>query len=160
MSDEIWQPKFGNVTNCIGLTPGYWSNWDNHYTEAQFLLLLQGTIGEGQDLETVNYWLSSIGCDDGDAWHCLRRFLLANQLTLSLTQKAADNPDLFVPYEGGRPVTLFYACQVPGVEGNLGEWIDLALDMLANPANYTRDEVLWAKTVLDWFANLTILAGW
>ena len=157
MSDEIWEPNFGNVTNCIGLTPGYWGNWDNHYTEAQFLLLLQGTIGEGETLETVNYWLSSVGCDGVDVLHCLRRFLLANQLTLSLTQKAAANPDLFVPIEGGRPVTLFNACQLPGTSGNLGEWIDLALDILADPGAYTRDEILWVKTVLDDFANLRLI---
>ena len=104
----------------LGLTPGYWGNWDNHYSEDQFLLLLQGTIGEGETLDTVNYWLSSVGCDGADAVHCMRRFLLANQLTLSLTQKAAAHPDLFVPTEDGRPATLFRACQVPGVEGNLG----------------------------------------
>jgi hypothetical protein len=159
MSDEIWAPDFGNVANCIGLTPGYWGNWDNHYSEAQFLLLLQGTIGEGQTLETVNFWLSSVGCDGGDALHCMRRFLLANQLTLSLTQKAADNPDLFVPTEDGRPATLFRACQVPGYEGNLGEWIDLALAILADPASYTRDEILEVKTILDRFANLRLYPG-
>jgi hypothetical protein len=160
MSDEVWQPKFGNVTNCIGLTPGYWGNWDNHYTEEQFLLLLQGTIGEGVSLETVNFWLSSVGCDNGDALHCMRRFLLANQLTLSLTQKAPANPDLFVPVEGGQPVTLFYACQVPGVPGNLGEWIDRALAILADPDSYSREYILQVKDVLDKFANLMIIAGW
>jgi hypothetical protein len=159
MSDEIWEPKFGNVTNCIGLTPGYWVNWSNHYTEKQFLWLLEGTIGEGESLDTVNFWLSSVGCDNGDALHCMRRFLLANQLTLSLTQKAPLDSDLFVPVEGGKPVTLFYACQVPGVPYNLGEWIDLALDILASPEDYTRDEILQVKTVLDRFANLTIIAG-
>ena len=159
MSDEIWEPKFGNVTNCIGLTPGYWVNWDNHYTEAQFLLLLEGTIAEG-DIDLANYYLTSLGCDNGDALHCMRRFLLANQLTLSLTQKAPDNPDLFVPIEGGRPATLFNACQVPGVAGNLGEWLTEALAIHeANGEGYTRDWILWVKTVLDWFANLRIYAG-
>ncbi len=105
---------------------------------------------------TVNFLLSSVGFDGGDALHCMRRFLLANQLTLSLTQKAANHPDLFVPTEDGRPATLFRACRVPGYDGNLGQWIDLALALLADPGSYSRDEILEVKTILDRFANLRL----
>jgi hypothetical protein len=148
MSDEVWTPKFGNVTNCVGLTPGYWSNWDNHYTPEQFAMLLQGTVAEGESLETATFWLSSVGCDGDDALHCMRRFLLANQLTLNLTH----HPELPNPDDA----VLWYMCEVPGVEGNLGHWLDVALGILADPGGYDRDYILWVKTVLDRFANLDL----
>ncbi len=151
MSDQIEDLEFGNVTNCVGLTPGYWSNWDNHYTQEQFLFLLEGTIAEG-NIDLANFYLTSFGCDGADALHCMRRFLLANQLTLNLTQ----HPELPNPSDG----SLYYVCQVPGVEGNLGEWLDEALEIhAADGAGYARDWILWVKTVLDWFANLRIIVG-
>jgi hypothetical protein len=132
----------------VGLTPGYWGNWDNHYTADEFTQLLVGTVAEGETLETATFWLSSVGCDGGDAFHCMRRFLLANQLTLNLTQlNGLPNPDR---------ASMFRVCMVPGMAENLGHWLDLALEIMANPGGFTRDEMLAVKTVLDRFANLEL----
>lgn len=79
----------------------------------------------------------------------MRRFLLANQLTLNLTHA----PGLLNPDDA----TLWYMCEAPGVEGNLGSWLDEALAIHdAGGVGYTRDHILWVKTVLDWFANLNL----
>jgi hypothetical protein len=79
----------------------------------------------------------------------MRRFLLANQLTLNLTHA----PDLPNPDDA----SLWYMCEVPGVEGNLSDWLGEALAIHdADGAGYTRDHILWVKTVLDWFANLNL----
>ncbi|UCC25433.1 MAG: hypothetical protein JSU98_17180, partial [Gemmatimonadales bacterium] len=117
-SGDSGSAEFGNVAICIGLTPGYWSNWENHYTPEQFARLLDGTIADvGTDADNIaeaEYVLSSIGCDGGDAVHCLRRFQLSNQLTLNLTQTSGVFND---------GVELYPACQLPddkGVDGNLG----------------------------------------
>jgi hypothetical protein len=141
--------KFGNVAICDGLTPGYWSNWDNHYTSEQFLVLLQGTIAAG-NISQANFYLTSTGCDDGDALHCMERFLLANQLTLNLTKMLGlPNPD---------GAELYPACeldQYPSVEGNLGVWLGTALAIHDEAGSgYSRDFILTVKTVLDWFANM------
>jgi hypothetical protein len=138
--------KFGNVAICDGLTPGYWSNWRNHYTEAQFLELLDGTIAS--DIEEADFFLASVGCDGDDALRCMQRFLLANQLTLNLTMMLdLPNPD---------GAELYLACQLdehPDVNENLGFWLDEALDIheFGSP---DRDYILTVKTVLDWFANM------
>ena len=151
LSGETAQFEFGNIANCVGLTPGYWQNWQNHYTEAQFLTLLEGTIAEG-DIALAEFYLTSQGCDDGDALHCMRRFLLANQLTLNLTQHSEfPNPS------GG---SLFLACRVDGQEGNLGTWIAQALEIHdADGEGFTREFILLVKTVLDTFANMIFIVG-
>jgi protocatechuate 3,4-dioxygenase beta subunit len=144
VSSEVKVVGVGNVANCVGLTPGYWSNWRNHYTEEQFLSLLAGTVASS--IEEADFFLSSIGCDGGDALHCMRRFLLANQLTLNLTQ----NPDLPNPSGG----SLFLACQIPQVPGEtLGDVINQALAILADPGSFLRDFILAVKNELDAFAN-------
>lgn len=144
-SDELW---FGNVTNCVGLTPGYWVNWRNHYTEAQITTLLQGTIADGS-VAAADHILTSLGCDGADVLHCMERFLLANQLTLNLTQ----HPELSNPSGG----SMFFACQVPGYEGTLGSWLEKALDIHVMPGEYLPEEILWVKSMLDYFANLKLI---
>jgi hypothetical protein len=80
----------------------------------------------------------------------MRRFLLANQLTLNLTmQLDMPNPD---------GAELYLACLLdehPEVNGNLGDWLSEALDIhKADGEGYPRDRILKVKTVLDWFANM------
>jgi len=146
-SDQVCEDKdFGNFGPCAGLTPGYWSNWRNHYTAAQFLSLLQGTVAQGSIANADNY-LNSIGCDNGDALHCMRRFLLADQLTLNLT--ASTDPNLFRPVGAG----LVGLCSIPGI-GTLQQAINTGLAILANPGTYTRDQILEAKNNLAAFAEL------
>jgi hypothetical protein len=98
----------------------------------------------------VDFYLTSFGCDGGDALHCMQRFLLANQLTLNLTH----HPELPNPSDG----SMYYACQLPGVAGNLGWWLDEALTIHnAGGEGYTLDHILGVKNVLDWFANLNLV---
>ncbi|MGD8700475.1 MAG: prealbumin-like fold domain-containing protein, partial [Gemmatimonadales bacterium] len=122
-SGESGLAKFGNVAICDGLTPGYWSNWRNHYSEAQFLVLLEGTIASS--IAEADDFLASVGCDGDDALLCMKRFLLANQLTLNLTMMLdLPNPD---------GAELYRACQLdqhPDVAENLGYWLDQALALL------------------------------
>ena len=143
-SDQKCENKdFGNFGPCDGLTPGYWSNWRNHYTDAQFLILLQGTVASS--IAEADEFFESLGCDNGDAAHCMRRFLLANQLTLNLTQ----HPELPNPGDAG----LVGLCSIPGI-GTLQDAIQEALDILANPGNFTRDQILAVKNKLAAFAEL------
>ena len=145
VSDQVCENKdFGNFGPCDGLTPGYWSNWRNQYTEAEFSILLQGTIAEG-DIGLADFYLSSIGCDNEDAVHCMRRFLMANQLTLNLTL----HPGLPNPGDAG----LVGLCSIDGI-GTLQEAIDAALAILANPGGFTREEILAVKNALAAFAEL------
>jgi hypothetical protein len=147
VSDEICEDKdFANFGPCDGLTPGYWSNWDNHYTEEQFLMLLEGTVAEG-DIGLAEFYLSSFGCDGGDALHCMRRFLLANQLTLNLTQR----PELPNPDDAG----LVGLCSIEGI-GTLEDAIDQALDILEQCESECPDraDILDAKNHLAAFAEL------
>lgn len=144
-SDEVCTGRdFGNFGPCEGLTPGYWLNWDNHYTSAQFLVLLQGTIAEG-DIALAESYLTSVGCDGGDALACMRRFLLSDQLTLSLTQ----HPELPNPSGG----SLIGPCQIPGI-GTLSSAISDGLAVLADPGAFTRDEILAIKARLAAFATV------
>jgi len=141
-SDQVCEDKdFGNFGPCAGLTPGYWYNWDNHYTQSQFLDLLEGTIAAG-DTALARSYLESLGCDNGDALHCMRRFLLTDQLSINLTQSDYFN-------EGA---ALIGACSVQGV-GTLQSAIDDALAILANPGAYTRDQILDVKGRLAAFAT-------
>jgi hypothetical protein len=142
-SGDSGSAEFGNVAICIGLTPGYWSNWRNHYTQEEFEGLLALT-DMAPTVLMADYILSSIGCDGDDAVHCLRRFELSNQLTLALTQTSGVFND---------GVELYPACQLPddkGVDGNLAYWLAEAKTIDTSD----RDYVLYVKTVLDWFANM------
>ncbi|OGY26460.1 MAG: hypothetical protein A2Z24_00405 [Candidatus Woykebacteria bacterium RBG_16_44_10] len=144
-SDEVCTDNdFANFGPCDGLTPGYWSNWRNHYTEGQFLPLLQGTVAAG-NVALADDYLSSVGCDADDALHCMRRFLLANQLTLNLTQHSElPNPD-----DAG----LVGLCRIEGI-GTLQSAISDALAILARPLGFSRDEILVVKNRLAAFAEL------
>ena len=149
--------EFGNVGPCNGLTPGYWKNWRNHYTPAQFALLLEGTIADvGDDAANIaaadaifEHWDAS----DPSDLTILKAFVLANQLTINLTQ----NPGLPNPSNG----SLFYACLLTGREnlGTLGDALSNALDIIsrvedANPYNDPSDAyILYIKDILDAFAN-------
>lgn len=144
-SDQACQNKdFGNFGPCEGLTPGYWSNWRNHYTESQFLVLLQGTIAAG-NISQADEYLNSLGCDSGDALYCMRRFLLSDQLTINLTQ----HPELPNPSGGA----LIGTCSIQGI-GTLQSAIADGLAILANPSGYTRDQILAVKNRLAAFAEL------
>jgi hypothetical protein len=158
-SGEEYSFSFGNYGMCNGLTPGFWLNWDNHYTQSQFLDLLEGTIAEG-NVSLAEYYLDPTpddlgdlpgdikGCSDFESTvHCMERFLLANQLTLNLK--------LFptYPQKGG---SMFDECLVQGNEslGTLGDAIDLALEIHdASGSGYTKDEILDVKNILAAFAE-------
>jgi uncharacterized protein (DUF2141 family) len=143
-SDQVCSDKdFANFGPCDGLTPGYWSNWRNHYTEDQFTTLLAGTVASS--IEDADSTLDSVGCDGDDALHCMKRFLLANQLTLNLTQ----HPELPNPDGAG----LVRLCSIEGV-GTLQSAIDDALEILANPESFGRDATLAVKNRLAAFAEL------
>ncbi len=125
---------------CFGLTPGFWKNWANHYTAAQFATLIDGTSFPS----LTNAQAKSILSANNPALTRLRKFLLANQLTMSLSnQPGFPNPS------GG---ALSGDCRVGG--NLLSSTIITALDMLANPGDYTTQEILDLGTVLDTFANL------
>jgi hypothetical protein len=124
---------------CAGLTPGYWKNWAHHYTSAQFLQLLQGTISEG-DVAQATTWLG----ENTPSYPRLRKFVLANQLTLNLTGTSLPNPS------GG---DLSATCALSDGTG-LASTLASALDMLANPGNYTSDQMDAISDILNAFANL------
>lgn len=126
--------------DCEGLTPGYWKNWDNHYTAAQFAALIDGT-----SMPTLsNSAATDILKGNNPALVRLRKFTLANELTLSLTANASfPNPS------GGN---LTGSCTVGTT--TLTAALALAHDMLANPGNYTTLQILNLGTVLDNFANM------
>jgi hypothetical protein len=140
---------FGDGFKCVGLTPGYWSNWRNHYTDDEFTGLLAGTIAV--DIASADAVLNDNSCDGNDAINCMRKFLLANQLTLNLTAAIAGGASLF----NGDDAGLSPLCQVPGYPGSLGSWLDKALAFhLQGGGN--RNDILEVKTMLDYFANLEI----
>jgi hypothetical protein len=140
---------FGDGFKCVGLTPGYWSNWRNHYTASEFEGLLAGTIAA--DIAEADAILNSNSCDDNDAKECLAKFVLANQLTLNLTAAIAGGASLF----NGDDAGLSLLCQGPGqpYPGTLGHWLDRGLALIGGG---NRNDILEAKTMLDYFANLEI----
>jgi protocatechuate 3,4-dioxygenase beta subunit len=125
---------------CRGLTPGYWKNWKNHYTEAQFLSLLPGTIAAGMTAKQATNILSL----QRTSLDKLRKFVLANQLTRNLTGTSLPNPD---------GAGLSNLCTYGGVE--LGPTLTEALAILkANGKGYTDSRILAVKDLLDGFANM------
>lgn len=143
---------FGDVFKCVGLTPGYWKNWRNHYTASQFGILIQGTIaGSIAEADAI---LTDDDCSGLDALDCMRKFLLANQLTLNLTALLAAGESLF----NGDDAGLAPQCQVPHYPGTLALWLDRALAYhLAGVIDESnRQDILDVKTMLDRFANLEI----
>jgi hypothetical protein len=125
---------------CKGLTPGYWKNWRNHYTAAQFASLLPGTIaGSIAEADAI------FATKGKDPIAKLRWFVLANQLTLNLVGTDLPNPD---------DAVLGASCDALGGGDTLGGTLATALDMLAHPGNYTTDQILWVKDILDAIANM------
>jgi len=128
--------------SCSGLTPGYWKNWRNHYTEAQFASLLGGTIaGSVAQADAI---FASVGDNRSDPITKLKWFVLANQLTLNLTGTDLPNPG-----DAGLTLTCTNA-----LGDALGDALTLALNMLANPGGYSREQILAVKDILDYIANL------
>lgn len=137
---DVFTPPPG----CSGLTPGYWKNWSNHYTVAQFTTLLQGTIATSiADAGTI---LSIKDGAKSSAILKLRKFVLANQLTLNLMA----NPSFPNP-SGGE---LSGACSIMGGGFDLNSALTTALQMLANPTAYSNLQILDIKDQLDAIANL------
>jgi hypothetical protein len=124
---------------CDGLTPGFWKNYSNHFTEAQFALLLDGT----SSASLTNSEAEAVLSGNNPALTRLRKFLLANELTISLTNSAFNTP-----VRG----SLGGSCTLNG--GTLASAIANARTILANPAAFTNQQILDAGTVLDNFANL------
>jgi hypothetical protein len=131
------------VASCTALGPGYWQNWRAHYTSEEFQGLLAGTVAAS--LVEAQVFLFATGCDGEDAVACMRRFMLSSQLTLNLSLQ----PDLF----NGDVVSLTRDCGAPGVEGTLGQWIDQALLILAEPESFEREYVLQVKDALEAFSG-------
>ncbi len=147
------QKKFGNVGNCNGLTPGFWKNWRNHYTASEFLTLAKQTIaGSSADpiayIDNVyNFYSNS---DPADLLH-LKAFILANQLTLALT----NSPSLRNPSSG----SLFGACLVPGNPTNLQAALSGAINVvntIENGGTVPDATIRDFSTLLDLFANLSL----
>jgi hypothetical protein len=152
---------FTNHSICMGLTPGYWKNWRNHYTDAQFCVVLQGTIADVGDCtadiaaaDAIFDWWSA---NPDDYMTILKAFLLADQLTINLTQ----NPGLPNPSNGSLvpECVCGWSPTAPCTCGtvSLGDAIAAALDILAHPGDYTRDQVLDVKNELAGFAQAACL---
>ena len=137
--------EFGNGGPCDGLTPGYWKNWRNHYSEAEILVLLAGTIAP--TIAEADAIFAHWDASPENELTILRAFLLANQLTLNLTQL----PNLPNPSDG----RLFGLCTVPGVPDDLAATLALALAIHnADGVGFTREQILAVAMTLDAFANL------
>jgi len=135
---------FTNHAVICGLTPGYWKNWRNHYTDSQILILLAGTIAPtiAQADAIFAKWDNS----PGDEVSHVAAFLLSCQLTSNLTQ----HPELPHPSGG----SLVPECTLPGIEHNLGWWMAEALAIWnAGGAGYTREYMTQVAGVLDAFCN-------
>jgi hypothetical protein len=127
--------------DCSGLTPGFWKNWANHYSGGQFALLIDGTSTP----DISNAAATTVLGGNNPALTRLKKFLLANELTLSLTA----NPALPNPSEGSLTLT----CSIAG--SSLGDALTLARAIIAaNGVGYTNQQILNAGTVLDAFANM------
>jgi hypothetical protein len=136
---------FGNVANCVGLTPGYWKNWRNHYTSDQILILIQGTIASS--IAELDQIFADYDASDPQDLTILRAFVLANQLTLNLTQ----HPELPNPSRG----SLFYFCGLqccPGTPG-LGDVLAEAVPIALGQASASSSRIIELKDYLDRYAN-------
>lgn len=126
-------------SDCVGLTPGFWKNWANHYTPSQFATLLDGT----SSASLTNQQATAVLSANNPALKRLKKFLLANELTISLTGSPYPNPS------GG---SMAGSCILNGK--TLAEAIALAKAIIANPGGYTNQQIIAAGTVLDNFANM------
>lgn len=135
-------------TVCDGLTPGYWRNWSNHYSEAEFQQLLDWV--NDNDYRGGSLSISEITAilryGGPNAIRSLEKFYYANLLTLALTdQTGLPNPDT---------ASLALDCTHPDFDGTLGEALGDAEDIFASPGSYNRRQINAVKDILDKFANL------
>lgn len=139
---------FYNWAPSMGLTPGYWKNWRNHYTDAQFCELLQGTIADvgdcTADIAAADLIFEHWDASPGDELTIVKAFLLANQLTLNLTQTTLPNPS-----EGSLVPGSSIECL--GTPIVLGDVIEAALACLGDSCS--RDDLLMIKNWLACFAE-------
>ena len=171
-SGQTITKEFGNVGDCNGLTPGYWqaklfdpaNNQINDYDFDQSILLITDTIVDDGTLtqDDIDEALVILRLPDAsDPIQKLEKFVLANQLTLNLTQLVAGDPG----FPNTDSASLFGACMLlDNLDvGSLGDLLDLAIEYI-NAGQATTDfnddgfindqDVLDLKTVLDQFANL------
>jgi hypothetical protein len=126
--------------DCVGLTPGFWKNWANHFTAAQFALLLDGT----SSASLTNAQATAVLGANNPPLARMRKFLLANELTMSLTNSVGlPNPS------GG---SLTGDCAIGN--SDLADVIALAKLMSANPGNYNNGQFNAVGSLLDQFANM------
>ena len=141
---------FTNHAICIGLTPGYWKNWRNHYTDAQFCVVLEGTMADvgncAANIAAADAVFAHWDANPDDYLTIVAAFLLADQLTLNLTQ----DPSLPNP-SGGSLVPECTGCN--GATMSLGDAIAAGLAILANPGGYSRDYALSIKNELAAYAQ-------
>jgi len=139
---------FYNWAPSMGLTPGYWKNWRNHYTSAQFCELVQGTVADVDgctaDIAAADAIFEHWDASPGDEMTIVLAFLLANQLTLNLTQSDLPNPS-----EGSLVPGSSLECS--GTPLVLGDVIDDALACLGDSCS--RDDLLTIKNWLACFAE-------
>ena len=127
---------------CAGLTPGYWKNWRNHYTAAQFASLLPGTIAS-----SIAQADAIFAAKGSNSIAKLKWFVLANQLTLNLTA-ASSLPN---PSSG----SLSGSCVAVAGGPELGGTLSTALNILNGVGGpYTDAYILGIKDILDAIANL------
>lgn len=140
---------FGNYTDreTDGLTPGFWKNWDNHYTPEQFNKLLEGTF-VGQDIDAADAVFASYSNKKGMELTLLKAHLLAAQLTINLSSDSQmPNPDNAFLLPG-------HQVEYNGQSISVGEVIDRALDIINDPSSYTREQITEVKDMLDYINNL------
>jgi len=101
-----------------GLTPGYWKNWRNKYTDAQFLGLLAGTIANN-NIARADAIFDEYNASPGKEMTILRAFLLTVQLTIALVSSGLPVPD---------GVNLSPSAPLPG-GGTLADAISDALSL-------------------------------
>ena len=145
---------FGNfVGPCNGLTPGYWKNWDNHYSMPQFNQLLPVVIDYmgndvviAQNKQAVDTIFDEYNASDPQDLTILKAFVLANMLTLHLSQTDLPNPS-----DGN----LVLICTLDGqpLAGNLGDALELAAGIIGGFVQATDQEIIDLKNILDDFAN-------
>lgn len=139
-------PEPPEIPELNGLTPGYWKNWRNHYTPAQFSALLKGTIAG--DTATADSIFKKYSAAPGKELTILQAHLLAAQLTLNLTKMAdLPNPDGACLVAGGK-------VKWNGATATVGEAVAGALDILAGPGAFSRQQILDVKDLLDRINNL------
>lgn len=131
---------------CIGLTPGYWKNWDNHYTTEQFQSLVDWVNAYTGESLTIDDIVDALSYGGPDAVQKLWKFYYSNLLTLALT----DIGDLPNPDGAG----LTEDCTLPDSSQSLADALDAAEAIFADPGSYKRKDINGVKDILDAFANM------